>query len=230
MDPMQATVLLVEDHKALAETVTLFLENAGYEVDYAADGLSALHLATVNHYDAIILDIMLPGIDGFEICRKLRSEVYLDTPLLMLTARDTLEDKLKGFGEGADDYLVKPFDLPELDARLQALIRRQRGEMDGQVQVIGNLSLDPKTMTVLRDGQPIRLKPTGYRILRVLMRESPKLVTREALEHELWGDTIPDSDTLRSHLYQLRKAIDKPFAQPMIHTMPGMGVKLLPVE
>ena len=224
---MKATVLLVEDHLPLAETVTLFLENAGYVVDYAADGLSAVNLATVNRYDALILDIMLPGLSGFEICHQLRVDAGLDTPILMLTARDRLEDKLKGFSEGADDYLIKPFDLPELDARLQALIRRQRGELDTQELVIGALRFDPKTMTVTREGKLIRLKPTGYRILKVLMRESPKMVTREALEHELWGDTIPDSDTLRSHLYQLRKAIDKPFDEPMIHTLPGVGVKLV---
>lgn len=227
---MQATVLLVEDHLPLAETVTLFLENAGYVVDYAADGLSAVHLATVNRYDALILDIMLPGLSGFDICHQLRSDACLDTPILMLTARDRLEDKLKGFAEGADDYLIKPFDLPELDARLQALIRRQRGELETQELVIGDLSFDPKTMTVKREGKLIRLKPTGYRILKVLMRESPKMVTREALENELWGDTLPDSDTLRSHLYQLRKAIDKPFSNPMIHTLPGVGVKLLSVS
>ncbi|MGB3622919.1 response regulator transcription factor [Ketobacter sp. MCCC 1A13808] len=222
-----ATILLVEDHKPLAETVILYLENAGYTLDYSADGLSALHLATTNQYDAIVLDILLPGINGFEICHKLRAEALISTPILMLTARDQLEDKLRGFQNGADDYLVKPFDLPELDVRLQALIRRQRGELEQQTLQVGDLILNPRSMTATRQGRDLPLKPTGFRILKILMRESPAMVKREALERELWGDMIPDSDALRSHIYQLRKAIDKPFAQPMIQTYPGVGVKLV---
>lgn len=223
-----ATILLVEDHRPLAETVILFLENAGYTLDYSADGLSALHLATVNQYDAIVLDILLPGIDGFEICHRLRTDAMISTPILMLTARDQLEDKLRGFQEGADDYLVKPFDLPELNARLQALIRRQRGELDEKVLQVGDLILNPRSMTATRQGKELLLKPTGFKILKILMRESPGMVKREALERELWGDMVPDSDTLRSHLYQLRKAIDKPFKdKPMIQTFPGIGVKLV---
>lgn len=126
---MNAKLLLVEDHRPLAETVGLFLENAGFTLDYAADGLTALHLGTVNAYDAIILDVMLPGLDGFQICKRLREDAGVSTPILMLTARDQLPDKLRGFAEGADDYLIKPFDLPELAARINALIRRERGEM-----------------------------------------------------------------------------------------------------
>jgi DNA-binding response OmpR family regulator len=224
---LNATILLVEDHTALAETVTLYLENAGYTLDYSADGLTALHLASVNQYDAIVLDIMLPGINGFEICHKLRSDAMISTPILMLTARDLLEDRLRGFQEGADDYLVKPFDLAELDARLQALIRRQRGELIEKLMQVGDLTLNPRTMSATRQGQELKLKPTGYRLLKILMRESPGMVTREALEREVWGDMIPDSDALRSHLYQLRKALDKPFDKSMIQTSPGVGVKLV---
>ena len=221
-----ATLLLVEDHRPLAETVVLYLENAGFVLDFAADGNTAINLASENRYDAMILDVMLPGKTGFEICDHVRNQLQLDTPILMLTARDQLEDKLQGFDQGADDYLVKPFDLPELEARVRALIRRQRGEMDTKALVIDQLSFDPRTLKVTREGKTIRLKPTGYKILRILMRESPNIVTREAMERELWGEMIPDSDTLRSHLYQLRKAIDKPFSYPLIHTLPGTGVKL----
>lgn len=228
MNRIQATVLLVEDHKPLAETVTLFLENAQYIVDYAADGLSALHLGTVNRYDAIILDIMLPGMDGFDICHRLRSDADIVAPIIMLTARDQLDDKLRGFKEGADDYLVKPFDLPELDARLQALIRRQRGEIEVKTIILGDLQVNTKTREVIRQGKTLHLTPTGYKILRILVRESPNIVTRESLERELWGDMIPDSDTLRSHLYQLRKIVDKPFTKQIIQTQQGVGVKLLP--
>jgi DNA-binding response OmpR family regulator len=226
MNPVNANILLVEDHKPLAETVGLFLENAGFTVDYAADGLTALHLGTVNPYDAIILDIMLPGLDGFEICRRLRGDAGISTPILMLTARDQLDDKLRGFAEGADDYLLKPFDLPELSARLKALIRRERGELQEKTLQVEDLVMDLKSLNVTRQNKPIRLTPTGFRILKVLMRESPAVVKREDLEREIWGDEPPDSDTLRSHLYQLRKAVDKPFSEPLMHTHQGQGFRL----
>lgn len=221
-----ATLLLVEDHKNLAAAVGAYFESSGFAMDYAYDGLCALHLATTQRYDAIILDLTLPGIDGMEVCRRLRQDARLATPILMLTARDQLQDKLKGFQQGADDYLVKPFDMPELEARIVALIRRERGEMDESVYCIHDLSLDTRTMQVMRQGQVIHLSPTCLRILRILMRESPALVTREQLEKELWGDLTPDSDTLRSHLYKLRKAIDKPFAEPLLETHQGIGFRL----
>jgi DNA-binding response OmpR family regulator len=135
-----ARVLLVEDHKNLALAVGTYLESSGFTMDYAYDGLCGLHLATTQRYDAIILDVMLPGIDGLEICRRLRQDLYLSTPILMLTARDQLQDKLSGFQQGADDYLVKPFDMPELEARIIALIRRKRGELDDSVYRIHDLS------------------------------------------------------------------------------------------
>lgn len=221
-----ARVLLVEDHRALAETVLDFLQTVGFETDYAADGLSGLHLASREHYDVIILDVMLPGLNGFELCARLRQEKAITTPILLLTARDQLQDKLEGFQQGADDYLVKPFDLPELVARLVALLRRSRGELAADILQVADLTLNTGTLEVARAGQPIHLSPTCLRILKILMRESPKIVTREALEQELWGDLLPDSDTLRSHLYKIRRAVDKPFAKPLLHTMAGQGVKL----
>jgi len=229
--PLQnATLLLVEDHKDLAEAVGAYLESSGFTMDYAYDGLSALHLASTENYDAIILDIMLPGIDGLEICARLRKDVRLSTPILMLTARDQLDDKLLGFQQGADDYLVKPFDMPELEARLNALIRRQRGELDEAIYQVADLRLDTRTMQVTRQNQIIQLSPTCLRILRILMRESPKLISREQLEKELWGDLTPDSDTLRSHVYKLRKAIDKPFNQALLQTQQGLGLRLVAPE
>jgi DNA-binding response OmpR family regulator len=222
-----ARILLVEDHKNLAKAVGAYLESSGFIMDYAYDGLSALHLATTQRYDAIILDVNLPGVDGLEICTRLRQDAHLSTPILMLTARDQLEDKLTGFRRGADDYLVKPFDMPELEARITALIRRERGELDESVYTIADLSLDIHTMQVKRQGQLIHLSPTCLRILRILMRESPHLVTREQLEQELWGELTPDSDTLRSHLYKLRKAIDKPFEKPLLETHQGVGFRLI---
>lgn len=220
-----ATILLVEDHNDLAATIGAYLEDSGFAMDYAADGSIALNLLEDNHYDIIILDLMLPKVDGIKVCRKLRDRGD-STPILMLTARDQLDDKLEGFEVGADDYLVKPFDMEELSARIGALIRRARGEVsDGAIR-IGDLVFDPRTMRVEREGARLNLSPTSIRILRILMRESPRLVSREQLENELWGDMLPDSDTLRSHMYNLRKSIDRPFETKLLHTVQGMGFKL----
>jgi DNA-binding response OmpR family regulator len=221
-----ATVLIVEDHQDLAANIGDFLEAGGMTVDFAADGMTALQLCSQHNYDALVLDIMMPGIDGFEVCQRVREELQQDMPIIMLTARDTLDDKLTGFAQGSDDYLVKPFEMKELEARLVSHIRRHRGELDSKSLQVADIVFDPKTMRVLRDGQVIRLSPIMMQILRILMRESPKLVTREKLEAEIWGEDTPDSDTLRSHLYNLRKLIDKPFQQNLLHTIPGIGYKL----
>lgn len=221
-----ATVLIVEDHQDLAANIGDFLEAGGMTVDFAADGLTALQLCGQHHYDAVVLDIMMPGIDGFEVCNRIRTELQLDMPIIMLTARDTLDDKLNGFDQGADDYLLKPFEMKELEARLISHIRRHRGEMDTKSMQIADMIFDPKTMRVTRSGIPVKLSPIMLQILKILMRESPKLVTREKLETEIWGEDTPDSDTLRSHLYNLRKLIDKPFENNLLHTIPGIGYKL----
>lgn len=221
-----ARVLLVEDHQNMAETIVDFLEVSGFVVDYAADGITGLYLASSQTFDAIILDVMLPGMDGFEICRKLRQEKANNVPILMLTARDELNDKLTGFQHGADDYLVKPFDLPELVARLIAQIRRNRGEHSSETLAVGDLTLDSGKMEVRRHNQLIHLSPTCYRILKILMRESPNVVSREEIENELWGDLPPDSDTIRSHMYKLRKAVEKPFDGTLIRTVQGAGFRI----
>ena len=143
-----------------------------------------------------------------------------------MTARDQLEDKLEGFDRGGDDYIVKPFALPELAARVSALIRRQRKEVTANTLQVADLELDPARQEVRRDGQLLKLSPTAFRILRILMRESPRVVSREQLEHELWGDLVPDSDALRSHLYNLRKAVDKPFENALLNTLPGVGFSI----
>jgi len=221
-----AKVLLVEDHQNMAETIVDFLEVSGFVVDYAADGITGLYLASSQSFDALILDVMLPGMDGFELCRKLRQEKGVNAPVLMLTARDELNDKLTGFQHGADDYLVKPFDLPELVARLVALIRRNRGEHTAELMQVSDLTLDSGKMEVRRDGQLVHLSPTCFRILKILMRESPNVVSREEIENELWGDLPPDSDTIRSHIYKLRKAVEKPFDNAIIHTVQGAGFRV----
>lgn len=223
-------VLLVEDHTDIAEMVTAYLENRGFNVDYAADGVTGLHLAVSNTYDVIILDLMLPGMDGLEVCRKLRSDVKRDTPVIMLTARDTVDDKITGLETGADDYLVKPFAIKELEARLRSLIRRHKGETVKEVLKIADMTLDTATLELRRSGETINLTPIGMKILTVLMRASPAVVSRRELERQVWGDILPDSDTLRSHLYNLRKLIDKPFDKQLLHTIQGSGYKIVDTD
>lgn len=219
-------VLLVEDHIGIAESVADYLQQKGYAVDHAADGITGLHLAVSNIYDVVIIDVQLPGMDGITLCRKLREEARKDTPLLMLTARDTIEDKLAGLEAGADDYLVKPFEVRELEARIRAILRRQRGSVTAETLRVADLVLDLSTMMVTRAGKQLKLMPIGIKLLTILMRASPKVVSRQQLEREVWGDLLPDSDTLRSHLYALRRAIDKQFDKPLLHTIPGIGFRL----
>jgi DNA-binding response OmpR family regulator len=224
--PQKGTILLVEDHQELAETVGDFLEAQNYAVDFAGDGLLAMHLAVTQPFDAIVLDVMLPGLDGISVCKRLRKDAQLTTPIIMLTARDQLEDKLTGFDVGADDYLVKPFDMPELVARIEALIRRGKGISSSYS--VGELSMNLDTMEVRRGDSEIKLSRTLFDILKILLREAPKVVPRETIERELWGDDLPDSDTLRSHLYNLRRAVDKPFDHAMIETLAGRGYRVRP--
>lgn len=219
-------ILIIEDNQDILENIFEFLEPKGYTLDAAQDGLTGLHLAGTKEYDAVILDLMLPAIDGIEICRKLRSEAHLDVPILMLTARDTLEDKLDGFSVGADDYLVKPFALPELEARLQALVRRRQGKLGARVLQVGDLILDTETFEVFRGETKINLNPTSRSILLLLMREAPRVVSKQRLEEEIWRDDVPDSDSLRSHIYHLRAAIDRPFATKLLKTLPKEGYRL----
>ena len=206
--------------------VFAYLERRGYVLDHAADGVTGLHLAVTEDYDVIILDLMLPGMDGLSLCKKLRNEARKDTPVLMLTARDTLQDKIAGLDTGADDYLVKPFEIQELEARVRALIRRHKGGLSPQTMSVGDLVLDTGTLAVRRAGREIALAPIGLKLLTVLMRASPRVVSRRELERQVWGDVLPDSDTLRSHLYTLRKAIDRPFDQPLLHTVQGAGYRI----
>jgi len=222
------SILLVEDHRQLAQTVVEFLEQEGATVDYAGNTSLARELVQEHHYDLMLLDVMLPGEDGYSFCQYLRKDLALDLPVIFMTARDQLEDKLEGFDRGGDDYIVKPFALPELAARVSALIRRQRREVTANTLQVADLELDPARQEVRRDGQLLKLSPTAFRILRILMRESPKVVSREQLEHELWGDLVPDSDALRSHLYNLRKAVDKPFEHALLETLPGVGFSIRP--
>ena len=221
------SVLFVEDHRDLAATVGEYLEAQGYTVDYAADGVTALHLGVTQDFDAIVLDLNLPGIDGIDVCRRLRQDARKKTPIIMLTARDQLSDKLAGFDVGADDYLVKPFELPELAVRIEALIRREKGDVSETIYQIGDLKLDTEREIAIRGRTRLKLSPRSFEILKVLVRRAPAIVTRRELEREIWGDDPPDSDSLRSHIYNLRRIVDKPFDTPLIETSPGRGFRIV---
>ena len=223
-------ILLIEDNHDIAAMVGDHLEASGYDLDYAADGITGMHLAVTQPFDAIILDLMLPGMDGMEICRKLRNEAAKSTPVLMMTARDTLEDKGAGLDAGADDYLVKPFEIEELDARLRALLRRAGGELASEVMRLADLEINPGTLEVHRSGKRLNLTPIGLKLLIELMKASPRVISKRALERKVWGDIPPDSDALRSHLYNLRKVMDKPFENQLLHNVPGMGYRLAELD
>lgn len=220
-------VLIVEDNPDIVANLYGFLEPLGYALDLARTGSAGFSRAASTEYDAIVLDLSLPDLDGLEVCRRLRRENRVATPILMLTARDTVQDKLTGFEMGADDYLVKPFSLPEIDARLKALVRRSRNEHVNYLRVFGELRVDTSTGEVRRAGQPLILTPTGYKIILALLRSAPCLVTRETLEREVWGDDPPHSDALRTHIHALRQSLDKPFGYPMLITAPGAGYRLV---
>ncbi len=218
-------ILLVEDNRDILANMADYLGLKGYTVDCAQDGLSGLHLAATSHYDLIVLDVMLPGLDGFTLCRRLREDARRDTPVIMLTARDQLDDRLQGFRSGADDYLLKPFALSELAARIEAVLRRSQGGGRRELQV-ADLSYNLDTLEVSRGGKPLKLNPIGLKLLAVLMQKSPHVVRRDVLEEAVWGDDCPDSDSLRSHVHQLRQVIDKPFGSSLLHTVHGVGYKL----
>lgn len=219
-------VLMVEDHYELASTLCEFLEEHDFVVDHARNLDAARHLLKQRPYHVLLLDINLPDGSGYELCEWLRNQQGMDIPVLMLTARDTLDDKLKGFKSGTDDYLVKPFDFNELVMRIQALIKRSLGEVSNSQIKIHDLILDPARQHLSRSGQTIELPPIQFKLLKLLMRNSPKVMTKQEIMMELWGDEEPESDALRSHIYNLRKTVDKPFEQKLIHTVSGVGLKI----
>ncbi|MFC7299590.1 response regulator transcription factor [Herminiimonas aquatilis] len=220
-------VLIIEDNSDIVANLYGFLEPLGYTLDVAQNGVVGIQRAISSDHDIIILDLELPGIDGIEVCRQLRKDQRLATPILMLTARDTVNDKLTGFNVGADDYLVKPFSLVELEARLTALVRRARNQIVEHVLEFGDLEFDLSRCEVRRAGRKLALTPIGYKLLESLMRKAPAIITRESLLREIWGDDPPDSDALRTHIHALRTAIDRPFVHAMLVTLPGNGYKLV---
>jgi DNA-binding response OmpR family regulator len=224
-------ILLIEDHRDIAANIAEYCEAKGDSVHIAADGISGLKLAREGDYDVVVLDLMLPGLDGLSVCQELRL-AGLQIPVLMLTAKDLLDDKVAGFEAGADDYLIKPFSLVELAARLKALVRRQTISTvpTQRLLSVADLQFDTDTLQATRAGQPIKLNPSTRRILSVLMHNTHRVVAREELEKELWGTSAPGADILRAHVHALRTAVDKGFEEKLVHTIHGTGYRIAPLS
>lgn len=219
-------ILVIEDNRDIAANLAEYFEPLGHILDFAEDGLEGLRLASSQPFDAIILDVMLPGMDGFGVAKKLRQQYSVNTPIIMLTARDQLDDKLEGFASGVDDYLVKPFSIKELEARLLILEKHGPLRSFDSLLHVDDLEFDPTTFTTKRNGTPLELNPIQRKLLHYLIRHTDRVVTREELEAVVWGSDIPDKDILRSHIYSLRNIIDKPFAYPLLQTIHGTGYRL----
>ena len=221
---MTFNTLLVEDNVSLAQTVIAYFDLEGIDCDYASNGSQGLELALLNDYQVILLDINLPRINGLEVCEMIRKQ-GVDIPVMMLTARDSLEDKLAGFDAGTDDYLVKPFELSELVARVKALFNRR--SLHSMKLEVGPLVMDLSLKTICREGQKLKLTPTCWKLLEILMRESPNLVSREKMQNTIWNEPdLPESDVLKVHLYKLRQQVDKPFSIKLIQTVSSHGVAI----
>lgn len=227
---MAHCVLIVEDDRDLARNLIDYLDLRGYVTDYAPDGFAAINQFRNNHYDLAIVDLMLPGIDGIAVCHRLRHELLKTTPVMILTAKDDVDVKVSAFDFGADDYMVKPVALKELEARARALIRRSNQEGESPVMTVGDLRVDAGTLRVERAGKAITLPPVQLRILSLLLRHSPNVVTQQAIAREIWGDEPGDKHSMFVHMHALRSAIDKPFTQQLIHTVRGFGYRVAALD
>jgi DNA-binding response OmpR family regulator len=219
-------VLVIEDEAAIAANVCDFLESRGHVVDAAADGVTGLHLAVTHDFDAIVLDLNLPRIDGLALCRRLREDAGRDTPVLMLTARDALEDKLEGFDAGADDYLTKPFELRELDARLAALHKRHDRRIAPRELRHGPIVYNPATLALTVGDRAVKLPPKALRLIEQLLSHPDRVFTRADLETAVWGDRLPSSEALRSQMHILRRAFAAVGAADPVENLHGFGYRL----
>jgi two-component system OmpR family response regulator len=221
-------VLVVEDDPAIGAFVVRGLREAGYTVDHAKDGDAGFDLARHERYDAIVLDLMLPGRDGLSVIEGIR-EAGLTTPVLILTARRSVDDRVKGLQTGGDDYLTKPFALPELLARVQALLRRSQGTPESPRLVVGDLVMDRLTRKVERQGRPIDLRPREFALLELLMRSAGLVVSKTMILSEVWGYSFdPGSNVVDVLVFRLREKIDRGFDRPLLHTIRGVGYVLNP--
>ncbi len=219
-------ILLVEDDFDVAQNVCEYFEAAGHRVEWAPDGLIGLERGTSEKRDVIILAISLPRLSGIELCRRFRELGFTNVPILMLTARSDLPDKVQAFQCGADDYVVKPFALEELAGRIGALVRRANGFESSSVLRVADLEFDIATQSVKRADSLLRITATGRKIPEALMRNSNRVVSRAEIEHLVWGDDPPQSDSLKIHIHALREAIDKPFEVALITTVRGAGYRI----
>jgi two-component system OmpR family response regulator len=218
-------VLVVEDEPRLGGVIEQQLMDAQYTVDLAMDGEEALDFARTSSYDAIVLDVLLPRVDGLEVCRRLRAAGSL-TPILLLTARDAVEDKIVGLDSGADDYLTKPFTFGELLARLRALLRRNAAQKSGVLKV-AELTLDPASRVVRWRDRELELTARDYQVLETLMRRPGWVVTREAMIESVWGFGCSDSSNLvEVYIRRLRRALEEQGAPPLIQTVRGVGYRI----
>lgn len=218
-------ILVVEDNEELQGILADFLEVKGAEADFADNGELGLKLALESEFDAIILDVMMPNKDGMQVTKELR-ENGRTTPILMLTALNGQDDLIIGFGNGVDDFVSKPFQFPELEVRLSALMKRFRGQVAPATLSFGSLVIDEKTKIIQREGHKLATTPVMYQILLELVKAQGELVSRDALIHQIWGYDSPDKDVLRSHIYLLRNTLDKPFKKAMLKTVPKFGFRL----
>ncbi|CAG0953109.1 Response regulator MprA [Burkholderiales bacterium] len=218
-------VLIIEDDPDIAGNLGDFLESRGHLADFAHDGVTGLHRAVTDDFDAIILDLGLPGLEGLGLMKKLRGEARRDVPVLILTARDVLDDKLAAFDSGADDYLVKPFALREVEARLKSLVARRCGRVVDTKLVFDRIVFDPANMSLAVDGQVVHLSRKCIKLLETLCRAPNRVHTRAELEHAVWGGEQPVSDTLRSHMHMLRRALTDARGHSPIETVHGIGYR-----
>ncbi len=218
-------VLIVEDNHSVAETIADFLELENIDVDCAYHGESALALSKTHHYDVIVMDIMMPKLDGITTTQQLRNYLHCQAPILFLTAKDGLKDKQAAFDAGGDDYLIKPFAMEELLMRLNALHRRGPTKDLTRLK-FADLELNTLTYEVYRNGEAIKLSHIQFKILTLFIQQSPAIITREEVIHYVWGDDAPPSDALRSHIYGLRQAVDKNHHKAYIETLHGKGYRL----
>ncbi|MYN38406.1 response regulator [Duganella sp. FT109W] len=219
------SILVVEDHPIIAHQIVAFLDGLKWQADHAASGALAIDLVMRETYDVVLLDLNLPDLDGLEVCRAIKERAPRNVPVLMLTARDAFEDKARGFKQGADDYLTKPFDLRELALRCEALARRGQLHLKQEMQV-GPLTLLLREKRALYHDTPVALTQAGFKILLQMCKAYPHAVSRSALLHELWGADPPHSDALKSHVYALRRQLELAGALQMIVTLPQLGYRL----
>ncbi|MBC3806447.1 response regulator transcription factor [Undibacterium seohonense] len=224
MKPLK--LLIVEDNPHIAKQLGDFLSGLHWEVDFASEGKLAIQLASSEHFDVILLDLNLPDIDGFQVCQQIKALAPSNVPILMLTARDAFEDKAHGFATGADDYLTKPFDFREVALRCEALSRRQQLHVKQEIQ-IGALRLFVRDMRAEYAGQSIPLTQVGFKILLLLAQKYPDALSRSHILHEIWGDTPPQSDALKSHIYSLRKQLESVAGYDLVRTVHNLGYQLV---